>query len=284
VEATGRHRPGTLTDAKQSVSPDDLVNAEQTGDNMIDTAATATRTAGSLAGQTVVVIGGSSGMGLQVAHQAKAAGASLILTGRDAARLDQAAREVGAVSTGELDLGHPEQLDRFFVGLPATIDHVFVTGSGPPYAPIAELDFDQVRRALDEHLTGSLRIAKVCAGRVRAGGSLTLITGTYARRPGIGLVVAAIEAVAVPAIVANIAIELAPMRANAIAAGFVDTPLSSRLLGDDIEHRREELRATLPIRRVVGPADVAALVIQLMTNTAVTGATFDIDGGQSLIP
>ncbi len=245
---------------------------------------TETQRAGSLAGQTVVVIGGSSGMGLETARQAKNAGASLILTGRDPGRLEQAGKEVEALSTGELDLDHPDQLDRFFAGLPATIDHVFVTGSGPPYTPITELDFDQVRRALDEHLIGSLRIAKACAGRVRSGGSLTLITGTYARRPGIGLSAAAIEAAAVPAIVANIAVELAPMRANAIAAGFVDTPLSSRLLGDDIERRRDELRASLPIRRVVGPADVAALVIHLMTNTAVTGATFDIDGGQHLIP
>jgi NAD(P)-dependent dehydrogenase (short-subunit alcohol dehydrogenase family) len=77
------------------------------------------------------------------------------------------------------------------------------------------------------------------------------------------------------------ALELAPVRVNAVAAGFVDTPLSARLLGDDIERRREQLRATLPIRRVVGPADVAALVLHLMTNTALTGATYDVDGGQT---
>ena len=82
----------------------------------------------------------------------------------------------------------------------------------------------------------------------------------------------------------NVAIELAPIRANCIATGFVDTPLSARILGDTLEQRREELRATLPIRRVVGPSDLAALAIHLMTNTAVTGATFDIDGGQQLIP
>jgi NAD(P)-dependent dehydrogenase (short-subunit alcohol dehydrogenase family) len=90
-------------------------------------------------------------------------------------------------------------------------------------------------------------------------------------------------AVAVPAIAANAALELAPVRVNAIAAGFVDTPLSARVLGDELEHRREQLRATLPIRRVVGPADVAALVLHLMTNTALTGATYDVDGGQQLL-
>jgi NAD(P)-dependent dehydrogenase (short-subunit alcohol dehydrogenase family) len=111
-----------------------------------------------------------------------------------------------------------------------------------------------------------------------------LITGTDARRPGGDSSVAAILAASLPAIAANIAVELAPMRANVIAAGYVDTPLSARILGDELEHRRAELQATLPIRRVVGPADVAALAVHLMTNTAVTGATFDVDGGQQLIP
>ena len=68
-----------------------------------------------------------------------------------------------------------------------------------------------------------------------------------------------------------------------IAAGFVDTRLSASILGDDLDKRRDELRATLPIRRVVGPADVAALAIHIMSNTALTGATYDIDGGQQLV-
>ncbi len=86
-----------------------------------------------------------------------------------------------------------------------------------------------------------------------------------------------------PALVKNLAVELAPVPVNLIAAGFVDTPLSAALLGDRLEEWREHLRATLPIGRVVGPADVAALAVHLMTNTAVTGATFDIDGGQQLV-
>jgi NAD(P)-dependent dehydrogenase (short-subunit alcohol dehydrogenase family) len=137
---------------------------------------------------------------------------------------------------------------------------------------------------LDEHLLGSLRVARECATAVRPGGSLTFITGTHARRPGVGLSLAAIAAAALPAITANAALELAPIRVNSIAAGFVDTPLSARLLGDELEPRREQLRATLPIQRVVGPQDVAALALHLMTNTALTGATYDIDGGQQLLP
>jgi Enoyl-(Acyl carrier protein) reductase len=83
-----------------------------------------------------------------------------------------------------------------------------------------------------------------------------------------------------PALIASLALELAPVRVNLIAAGFVDTPLSASLLGDQLEDRRNQLRATLPIGRVVGPEDVAALAVHVMTNTALTGATYDIDGGQ----
>ena len=236
-----------------------------------------------LDGQIVVVIGGSSGIGLATAKQAHDAAASVIITGRDPGRLERAGEEVGALSTAELDVGDAVALDRFFATLPAQIDHVLLSGSGPSYATIAEMDFDEARRTLDEHLLGSLRVARACATRVRPGGSLTLISGTGARRPGVGLIMAAIATAATSAIAANIALELAPMRANAIAAGFVDTPLSARILGADLDRRRDELIATLPIRRVVGPDDVAALAVHLMTNTALTGATYDVDGGQQLI-
>jgi NAD(P)-dependent dehydrogenase (short-subunit alcohol dehydrogenase family) len=84
--------------------------------------------------------------------------------------------------------------------------------------------------------------------------------------------------------VANLALEIAPIRVNLIAAGFVDTPLSASLLGDQLEKRRNQLRTTLPIRRVVGPANVAALAVHIMTNTTPTGAMYDIDGGQQLVP
>jgi NAD(P)-dependent dehydrogenase (short-subunit alcohol dehydrogenase family) len=95
--------------------------------------------------------------------------------------------------------------------------------------------------------------------------------------------IASTATAAFPALVANLALELAPIRVNLIAPGFVDTALSAAILGADLDKRREELRAKLPIRRVVGPADVAALAVHIMINTALTGATYDIDGGQQLV-
>ncbi len=240
-------------------------------------------TGGPLAGQVVLVIGGSSGIGLETARQAGAAGARLFITGRNPERLAEAATEVGAESTATLDLGDSARLERVFAELPARIDHVLISGGSPTYATIAEMDFAQALSGFDQRLIGTLRIARLCIGRVPAGGSITLIGGTGARRPGLGLTLAAIGTAALPAIAANAAVELAPIRVNTIAAGFVDTPLSARLLGDHLDERREELRGTLPIGRVVGPEDVAALAIHLMTNTALTGATYDVDGGQQLL-
>jgi len=128
-----------------------------------------------------------------------------------------------------------------------------------------------------------LQVARKAVGKVRPGGTLLFMGGTGGRRTAVGLALISALTAALPAMTKNLALELAPVRVNLIAAGFVDTPLSAAILDDQLDTRREHLRTTLPIRRVVGPADVAALAVHLMTNTAVTGATFDIDGGQQLV-
>ncbi len=236
-----------------------------------------------LLGQTVVVIGGSAGIGLETARRARAEGARLILTGRNPERLERAASELGALSTTAFDATDFERLGRFFDELPKPIDHVLVTGPGPYYAPLAEFDVEAARRDLEAHLLLPLQVARNAAGKVRPGGTLLFMGGTGGRRTAPGLALISALTAALPALTANLALELAPVRVNLIAAGFVDTPLSASLLGDQLENRRNQLRATLPIRRVVGPADVAALAVHIMINTALTGATYDVDGGQQLV-
>jgi NAD(P)-dependent dehydrogenase (short-subunit alcohol dehydrogenase family) len=235
-----------------------------------------------LLGQTVVVIGGSAGIGLETARRARAEGADLILIARDPDRLQRAGLELGASVTA-FDATDFERLARFFDELPSPIDHVLVTGPGPYYAPLAELDFEAARRNLDTHLLLPLQVARHAAPKVRPGGTLLFMSGTGGRRTAVGFALISALTAALPAMARNLALELAPVRVNVIAAGFVDTPLSATLLGDQLENRRNQLRATLPIRRVVGPADVAALAIHIMTNTALTGATYDVDGGQQVL-
>lgn len=236
-----------------------------------------------LAGQTVVVIGGSSGIGFATARRVRASGGQVVLAGRNPERLRKAAVELEPLSTAAFDATDTDRLKRFFDDLPAPIDHVISTAGSPSYMPLAGMDLSDAGNRFGGRIAMTLGTALYSQDRLRPGGSLVFIGGTGGRRPGIGLAVTSALTAALPALTANLALELAPTRVNLIAAGFVDTPLSASLLGDQLDARREELRTTLPIRRVVGPEDIAALATHLMYNDALTGATYDIDGGQQLL-
>jgi NAD(P)-dependent dehydrogenase (short-subunit alcohol dehydrogenase family) len=236
-----------------------------------------------LAGQVVVLIGGSAGMGLETARLARAEGADVVLTGRDPDRLTSAAADVGARSTAAFDATDQDALGQFFTDLPGPVDHVLVTGPGPYYAPLADLERERAHRDFDAHVWLAVAVTQHAIGRVRPGGTLLFMSGTGGRRPGAGMSLIMAATAAMPALVACLALEAAPVRVNCMAAGFVDTPLSASLLGGELGKRRDQLRAGLPIGRVVGPADIAALAVHIMANTALTGATFDIDGGQQLV-
>src|SRR6266849_3867323 len=233
-------------------------------------------------GQTVVVIGGSAGIGFETARRARAEGSKVILTGRNAERLQHAASEVDALSTAAFDAADPVALDRFFRDLP-TIDHVIVTAGRPYYGRLADMDFAEMRDLIGAHLLLALYVARNAANKVRPGGTLIFMGGTGGRRPAIGMSIVSAVTAALPALTANLALEIAPVRVNLIAAGFVDTALSAELLSDQLEKRRNQLRTTLPIGRVVVPADVAALAVHIMTNSVLPRATYAIDGGQQFV-
>ena len=210
-----------------------------------------------LLGKTVVVIGGSAGIGLETARRARAEGAKVILTARNPERLKDASTEIDAMSNSAFDATDPVALERFFGDLPM-IDHVMVTAGRPYYGRLVDMDLTTIRDLFGQHLLQALYIARHAIHKVTPGGTLIFMGGTGARRPAIGLSITSAMTAAFPALIASLAVEIAPVRVNLIAAGFVDTPLSAELLGDQLENRRKQLRTTLPIRRVVGPADVAA--------------------------
>jgi NAD(P)-dependent dehydrogenase (short-subunit alcohol dehydrogenase family) len=235
--------------------------------------------------QTVVVIGGSAGIGLETARRARLEGADVVLAARNPERLERAALELEASSTAAFDATDPSALQRFFEDLPGPLDHVMVTGPGPRYgSALLERDADEVRLALTDHVVLPLEVARNAAPKMRPGGSLIFMGGTSGRKISRELGIVSAATSVLPPFTAALALELAPVRVNLIAAGFVDTPLAASYFdAGGLEARREELRTRLPIRRVVGPADVAALAVHLMINTAVTGATYDIDGGQQFV-
>jgi NAD(P)-dependent dehydrogenase (short-subunit alcohol dehydrogenase family) len=233
--------------------------------------------------QTVLVIGGSAGIGLATAIRARQEGAEVILTGRNADRLEAARRDVDARGIAAFDANDAAALSRFFDGLDVTLDQVMVTAGEPHYGQLMELDTNGLREAFSQRLAQVVQVARLAGGHLRPGGGLVFMGGTSGRRPGVGIGAAATVIVALPALIANLALELAPVRINLIAPGFVDTGLSAAILGDQLDARRDQLRATLPIRRVVQADDVARLAVHLMVNTALTGATYDIDGGQQFV-
>ena len=205
-----------------------------------------------LLGQAVVLIGGSAGIGLETARRARSEGAEVVLVARDPEKLERAGREVDARSTAALDANDGQALKRFFDDLPGPIDHVLVTGPGPHYAPLSTWMRTMFARGSATTSSWASRWRALRRPKMRPGGTLLLMGGTGGRRISreLGLVSAATAVL--PPFVAALALELAPVRVNLIAAGFVDTPLSASLLGDGLEARREELRATNP-HRARGP-------------------------------
>jgi NADP-dependent 3-hydroxy acid dehydrogenase YdfG len=137
-----------------------------------------------LAGQTVVVIGGSAGIGLATAQRARREGAEVILTGRNPDRLQQAALEVGAQRTTAFDADDTEALERFFGDLPGPIDHVMLTAGGPRYGPLLEMHAAEVRQALSGHVVLALEVARNAVGKMRPGGTLLFMGGTGGRKIG----------------------------------------------------------------------------------------------------
>ncbi|WP_412148538.1 SDR family oxidoreductase [Curtobacterium flaccumfaciens] len=233
--------------------------------------------------QSVLVIGGSSGIGLAIATKAAADGNRVELIARNPDRLASAAAKIGAAHTEAFDVYDDAALTAFAENLTAPFDHVFVGSGNPYYATLQDLDATEAAAALGRGAWLMIRLAQLSPKMLRRGGSITFMSGTSARRPGPGMSLPAASIAANAALTANLALEAAPVRINSIAAGFVDTPLSARLLGADLEARRDELRRTLPVHHIVQAEDVAMLARHLMANSVVTGAVFDIDGGQQLL-
>lgn len=237
----------------------------------------------SLAHKVIVILGGSSGIGLATAHAARAQGAEVIITGRDAARLQQAQRALGGeIRTAQFDAAHEYPTRDFFESIP-NIDHIFSTAGTLVRDTHLAPSRSELRPAMGVRFWAVLYAAKFGAPRMRTGGSFVFMSGTAARRPLAGAAVASASCGAVESFARALALDLAPLRVNVIQPGFVDTPLFDGLLGDQRDAILAAAGAKLPVQRIGRPEEIADAVLFLMRNGYMNGATLTIDGGGVLV-
>ncbi|WP_224360516.1 SDR family oxidoreductase [Hyalangium versicolor] len=236
-----------------------------------------------LKNQHVIVIGGSSGIGLGVAKASLDAGASVTIVGRSPDKLAAAAAQLGGVQglrTFAADITQEDQAHTLFREHPPA-NHVVLTAVYSHAQPIRQLELIHAHRTIDSKLVAALLIAK--HARIELGGSLVFTTGVAADRPGpSGSIVAAVNG-AVHSLVRALAIELAPIRVNALSPGWVDTPLWDTLAGSAKQQRLEQHGQRLLTRRTGTPADLGHAALFLMTNGFTTGEVLNVDGGHRLV-
>ncbi len=233
--------------------------------------------------QQVVIIGGSSGIGLGVASACLEAGASVTLVGRSPDRLEAAATQLGGgprVRTFAADVTEESQVRELFQSRPPA-HHVVLTSVHAYYAPIRQFDVAQARRTLDSKLVGALNVAK--HARFAGQGSLILTGGVASDKPGPGGAVISAVNGGLEALARSLALELAPVRVNVLSPGWIDTPMWEVIAGASKQERLEQHARRLPAGRVGLPADIGHAALFLMGNGFTTGETLHVDGGHRLV-
>jgi NAD(P)-dependent dehydrogenase (short-subunit alcohol dehydrogenase family) len=235
--------------------------------------------------QCVVVVGGSSGIGLGIARAAQAAGADVVIVGRSRQKLDTALADfAGGAPPRALaaDVTNETDVRQLFAQV-GTFDHLVSTVADLAYQPIREFDLDAMHRSVNSKLISSLLLAKHGGDRARPGGSLTFTSGIAAYRPmPRGALVAALNG-ALASLARALALELAPVRVNVVSPGWVDTPIWDSVAGANKTAMQQAMAGRLPVGRIGRPEDIAQAVLALMGNGYITGTVLHVDGGQRLV-
>jgi NAD(P)-dependent dehydrogenase (short-subunit alcohol dehydrogenase family) len=241
-----------------------------------------------LTGRTALVVGGSSGIGRAAAAAFASRGADVIVAGRSAQRLTDAAAKLeggaGRVRTLRFDMTRDAEVDAAVVELPAEgVDWLVVTAATVTHGPFVEQPVAQVQSMFESKFWGAYRVARSVAPRMREGGAIVLVSGVLSRRPGANCAAVGAACAALEALARGLALELGPkLRANCIAPGMVETELHHHV---PEERRREMFRSTgasLPVGRIGRPEEVAEAIVLVATNGYLTGQTIDVDGGHTI--
>lgn len=232
-----------------------------------------------LAGKTVVVVGGSSGIGLSTAVLAKERGAAVVIAARNSERLEAAAVRHGLTPI-PVDVTEDGSVDSLFKRC-GPVDHVVVTAAQLRTGPFRTVAMEDVRATMESKFWGAWRVAR--AAEIRPGGSLTLVSGFLSVRPRPGAAIVGAANGALEALARSLAIELAPVRVNAVSPGIVDTPIRAAMPEAQRREMLAKVAAGLPVGRVGAGEDIALQILAFMSNGFATGSIAYIDGGGLLV-
>jgi NAD(P)-dependent dehydrogenase (short-subunit alcohol dehydrogenase family) len=235
----------------------------------------------------VLIVGGSSGMGLALAELLLAEGAQVSIAGRSSDRLAAAVKQLDQsdrLRACQVDVTHENQVQRLLADV-GQLDHVVVTAADAvgAYAPVFDFDLDAARAIVETKLLGPWLVAKHAGPYLAPGGSITLTSGIAAYRPGPGASMIAAANGALEALARALALELAPVRVNVVSPGWVDTPIWDTIAGDNKIERLAAMAKRLPVGRIGQPVDIAQAFVALIQNGFITGTLVHVDGGHRLV-
>ena len=231
--------------------------------------------------QNVVIIGGSSGIGLATAYLAQLEGAVVTITGRSEDKLRRAANDLGGAKTAILDIAKEPDIRQLFIDC-HPIDHLVILGASLASGAIRDATLEDLSRPITERIWGAIHAIRHAIPKM-SGGSITLTSGLFSSRPVAGMATVAAAVGGIEAMTRALALELAPVRVNAIAPGYIDTPLLRAAFSDQYEGAVKTQSATLPAQRIGTAEETARAIVFLMTSGFITGEILHIDGGGRLI-